>query len=68
MKALCWNGPRNIGCETVPDPVIVDDTELAGVDVYEAAFAYERVVATLASGRQAWVYVYRPSQARSGSG
>jgi threonine dehydrogenase-like Zn-dependent dehydrogenase len=27
MKALCWNGPRNIGCETVPDPVIVDDTD-----------------------------------------
>ena len=27
MKALCWNGPRNIGCETVPDPIIIDDTD-----------------------------------------
>jgi len=34
----------------------VTDAELAMVDAYEAAFAYERVTATLASGRQAWVY------------
>ena len=35
----------------------VTDAELASVDEYEAAFLYKRVAATLASGRQAWVYV-----------
>jgi hypothetical protein len=34
----------------------VTDVELARADDYEAAFSYERVTATLASGRQAWVY------------
>jgi hypothetical protein len=33
------------------------DVELARVDGYEAAFFYRKIVATLASGRQAWVYV-----------
>ena len=37
----------------------VTDAELADVDSYEAAFSYERVDATLASGRRAWVYVHR---------
>jgi threonine dehydrogenase-like Zn-dependent dehydrogenase len=27
MKALCWNGVRDIRCETVPDPTIVDPTD-----------------------------------------
>ena len=36
----------------------VTDAELAGVDEYEIAFSYERVIATLASGRQAWVYAH----------
>jgi gamma-glutamylcyclotransferase (GGCT)/AIG2-like uncharacterized protein YtfP len=36
----------------------IADAELAGVDRYEATFSYERVVAVLASGRQAWVYVH----------
>ena len=35
----------------------VTDAELTRLDGYEAAFLYERVVATLASGKQAWVYV-----------
>lgn len=36
----------------------VTDAELAAADGYEQAAAYVRVPATLASGRQAWVYVY----------
>jgi gamma-glutamylcyclotransferase (GGCT)/AIG2-like uncharacterized protein YtfP len=36
----------------------ITDAELASVDEYEVAFLYERVAATLASGRQAWVYVH----------
>lgn len=38
----------------------VTDAELAGVDEYENAFSYKRVVAKLASGKQAWVYVHDP--------
>jgi hypothetical protein len=34
----------------------ITDAELASTDRYEVA-AYKRVVATLASGRQAWVYI-----------
>lgn len=37
----------------------VTDAELVNVDKYEAAFFYQRIAATLASGRQAWVYVAR---------
>ena len=36
----------------------VTDAELAGADGYEAAFSYRRRAVTLASGRQAWVYVH----------
>jgi|ERR1044072_6950802 gamma-glutamylcyclotransferase (GGCT)/AIG2-like uncharacterized protein YtfP len=36
----------------------ITDAELAGVDEYESAFSYQRVVARLASGKQTWVYVY----------
>ena len=36
----------------------ITDGELASVDEYEAPFRYERVVATLASGAEAWVYVH----------
>ena len=36
----------------------ITDAELARVDEYEAPYSYERVSATLASGRQAWVYVH----------
>jgi hypothetical protein len=34
----------------------ITDDELASSDAYEAAFTYERVIVTLTSGRQAWVY------------
>ena len=36
----------------------VSDAELGPVDGYESAFAYHRILTTLASGRQAWVYVH----------
>lgn len=36
----------------------ITEAELARVDAYELPFAYRRVGATLASGRQAWVYVH----------
>lgn len=36
----------------------VTEAELQAADGYEAPAAYERVAATLASGRQAWVYVH----------
>ena len=38
----------------------ITDAELAGVDEYEAEFSYKRVAVTLASGRQAWVYMHAP--------
>src|SRR5690606_7007724 len=28
MKALVWQGPRNVGYETVPDPTIQDPTDI----------------------------------------
>ncbi|HJR41902.1 MAG TPA: gamma-glutamylcyclotransferase family protein [Gemmatimonadaceae bacterium] len=37
----------------------VSEAELAEIDVYEAAFSYHRALATLASGREAWVYAHR---------
>lgn len=36
----------------------VTDADLSTVDAYEATFSYKRVPATLASGREAWVYVH----------
>jgi hypothetical protein len=45
----------------VPGSVFeITNAELASVDAYEAAFSYERVAATLASGRPAWVYIHAP--------
>ncbi|MGH7494988.1 MAG: gamma-glutamylcyclotransferase family protein [bacterium] len=35
----------------------ITDTELAAADQYEQLAAYKRIAATLASGKQAWVYV-----------
>jgi gamma-glutamylcyclotransferase (GGCT)/AIG2-like uncharacterized protein YtfP len=35
----------------------ITDAELATADQYERIAAYKRVAATLASGKQAWVYV-----------
>jgi len=41
----------------------VSESELASADVYEEPASYKRVLATLASGRQAWVYVHANSAA-----
>ena len=42
----------------VPGTVFeITDAELASADEFEKAFFYKRVAATLASGRQVWVYV-----------
>jgi gamma-glutamylcyclotransferase (GGCT)/AIG2-like uncharacterized protein YtfP len=50
-----FNGSED---SSVPGIVFeITDAELARVDEYEAAFLYKRVVAVLASGRRAWVYV-----------
>ena len=37
----------------------ISDDELERADGYEAPFSYQRILATLASGKQAWVYVHR---------
>jgi hypothetical protein len=39
----------------------ITDAELAAADEYERPSAYERVLATLASERRAWVYVHSRS-------
>jgi hypothetical protein len=36
----------------------ITDKELAIADAFEAPFDYSRVAATLASGKEAWVYVH----------
>jgi hypothetical protein len=36
------------------------DAEIAQADGYEARYSYVRVLARLASGRTAWVYVHQP--------
>jgi Gamma-glutamyl cyclotransferase, AIG2-like len=38
----------------------ISDDELVRADGFEAQFAYTRVNAELASGKQAWVYVHAP--------
>jgi gamma-glutamylcyclotransferase (GGCT)/AIG2-like uncharacterized protein YtfP len=43
----------------------ISDAELARADEFEAQFAYQRVNVTLASGNDAWVYVYVEPSARS---
>jgi gamma-glutamyl AIG2-like cyclotransferase len=40
----------------------VSDAELAAADKFEDPFAYKRIVVTLASGKDAWVYVYARSR------
>ena len=51
-----FNGNEN---SRVPGMVFeITDAELTSCDQYEAAFLYKRVATTLASGRQAWVYVH----------
>ncbi|HKQ56375.1 MAG TPA: gamma-glutamylcyclotransferase family protein [Candidatus Eisenbacteria bacterium] len=36
----------------------ITDVELARTDAYEAPDSYKRIAVTLASGREAWVYVH----------
>ena len=49
----------------VPGKVFeVTDAELAAADEYERPASYERVSVTLASGREAWVYVHAAASAR----
>jgi gamma-glutamylcyclotransferase (GGCT)/AIG2-like uncharacterized protein YtfP len=43
----------------------VSDADLAAADAYELDAEYGRVVAVLASGRSAWVYVSQADSARS---
>jgi hypothetical protein len=45
----------------------ITDEELAAADRYEEAAAYERIAATLASGKNAWVYVDRRSRIALGA-
>ena len=45
----------------------VSDAELAAADGYEAADAYRRKLVTLASGAEAWVYVYAGDGPMAGS-
>jgi gamma-glutamylcyclotransferase (GGCT)/AIG2-like uncharacterized protein YtfP len=40
----------------------ITDDELARIDRYEAPVSYRRVAVTLASGRQAWVYLHQQDQ------
>ena len=40
----------------------VTDDELARADRFEAEFFYERINASLASGKEAWVYVHAPGK------
>jgi gamma-glutamylcyclotransferase (GGCT)/AIG2-like uncharacterized protein YtfP len=42
----------------------ITDAELAAADRYEQVAAYIRVAATLASGKEAWVYVHAASAPR----
>ncbi len=35
----------------------VTDADLASADAFEAPFAYVRILATLESGKKAWVYI-----------
>jgi hypothetical protein len=47
------------GDSRVPGMVFeITDAELASADEYEIASRYTRVLATLVSGRQAWVYLH----------
>jgi gamma-glutamylcyclotransferase (GGCT)/AIG2-like uncharacterized protein YtfP len=56
-KNVEFNGDED---SRVPGMVFeISDDELASVDEYEAAFSYQRILGTLASGRQAWVYEWR---------
>ena len=42
----------------------ITEAELSAADEYERDAEYKRILVTLASGKQAWVYVNAPSQLR----
>ena len=46
----------------------ISDAELASADEYERLASYKRIAATLAWGKQTWVYVDARSSAVSASG
>ena len=59
---LVFNGRAD---SRVPGTVFeVSDAELAAADDYERPARYERVAVTLASGKEAWVYVHAPPSPR----
>jgi gamma-glutamylcyclotransferase (GGCT)/AIG2-like uncharacterized protein YtfP len=43
----------------------VTESDLAAADEYENADGYKRMTATLASGKDAWVYAYAPAGPRA---
>ena len=52
---VTFSGKRR---DRVPGTVFeVTDAELAAADTFERPFAYTRIATTLASGKEAWVYV-----------
>ena len=55
---VTFNGDEN--CRVAGMAFEITDAELTSVDAYEARFAYERVMARLASGRETWLYVHVP--------
>ena len=67
VTALGRTHHANVTCNgrhdgRVPGTVFeVTDAEIAAADTFEQPFAYKRIAATLASGKEAWVYVYAPS-------
>lgn len=52
-----FNG--NNDCRVSGTRFEITDAELAAADLYEQDAGYERIVAMLASGKQAWVYLAR---------
>jgi hypothetical protein len=49
----------------VPGTVFeVTDAELSAADDYERPASYERIAVSLASGKEAWVYVHAPAAGR----
>jgi GNAT superfamily N-acetyltransferase/gamma-glutamylcyclotransferase (GGCT)/AIG2-like uncharacterized protein YtfP len=59
---VVFNGKADSG---VPGTVFeVTDEELAAADEYEQRVAYQRIDVTLASGRQAWTYVFGSTTVR----
>jgi gamma-glutamylcyclotransferase (GGCT)/AIG2-like uncharacterized protein YtfP len=56
---VVFNGDSN--CRVTGTALEISDAELAAADKYEESAHYERISTTLASGREAWVYVHAGS-------